>query len=269
MARNPEKALHQCIERMLRPIVRLALGRSLGIQVLTESLKKVLLEVAEEEMETRGEKVNMRRLSVVTGIHRRDVDRIYKRQDLREGSSGFIGRVIMQWRRDPLFQTKSGRPKVLTFKGEDAEFKELVELVSKDIKPGTVLFELERLGAVEKTPHGLKLLARGHIPQEDPAEEYDILGEDSEYLMEAIIENLEYPENSRPNFHATTIFDNIREEDIPKIQKWFHKHCSAFHRRVESLLSKSDVDFAPSKKGKKSKKPAGKKVVFGSFSKMP
>ena len=60
-------------------------------------------------------------------------------------------RVLSIWQGNEQFCAKNGRPRSLTYKGHDSEFRALVDLVSKDVNHATVLFQLERRGAVEKS----------------------------------------------------------------------------------------------------------------------
>ena len=68
-----------------------------------------------------------------------------------------ISRVVAQWENDRRFLTQAGKPRVLSCDEDDSEFSELVRLVSKDLHPGTVLFELERSGIVERSKRGVRL----------------------------------------------------------------------------------------------------------------
>jgi hypothetical protein len=252
------------LQIILTPIIRYCMRHSLGLQELIDSAKLVYLHVAEEELERAGQKVTISRLSVATGVHRKDAARIFKEGELPSRSDRLTDKVINQWRRDKQFQTKNKRPRTLTFKGEDSEFAELVAAVSADLKPGTVLFDLERIEAVKKTSKGLTLLTKAYIPPRKSAESYELLAEDAEDLFAAVFENIDTETEELPNYHAKAVYDNIAYEDLPKIRKWLFQQSSKFHARVMKFLSQYDLDINPTEN-----KTGGARVALGIFSKTP
>ena len=259
---DKERLALRCLKTIIRPVARFSIKHSLTIKELLEAAKIAMLEIAEEELARGGEKVNVSRLSVLTGIHRRDVMRLTREGDKLEDSQNLISRILGQWEQDPRFVTASGAPRVLSVDGEDNEFKELVELISKDLNPGTVLFQLERTGLVERGPRGLKLLRKVQSLQDDIAAGYQLLASDVEELSLAVQENLEGSLET-PHLHARTEYDNLFVKDIPEVRSWLLKEGTAFHERARTFLSKFDKDLNPSRKD-----PAGSRVVVGTFSRV-
>lgn len=259
---DKERLVLRCLKTIIRPVARFCIKHSLTIKELLEAAKIAMLEIAEEELERSGEKVNVSRLSVLTGIHRRDVMRLTREGDKLDDSQNLISRILGQWEHDPRFLTSSGSPRVLSLDGEDSEFKQLVELISKDLNPGTVLFQLERTGLVERSTRGLKLLRKVQSLQNDLAGGYQLLAADVEELSLAVQENLEGHQDI-PHLHARTEYDNIFVKDIPEVRAWLLKEGSAFHERARDYLSKFDKDLNPSRSD-----PAGSKVVVGTFSRV-
>ena len=235
------------------------------IQDVLESAKAVFIDIAKDEMNRQGEKVNMSRLSVMTGLHKRDVMRL--QEDTEKGvkkTGGLASRVIGQWQHDKRFQTKNAKPRVLSIEGEENEFKELVESVSIDLKPGTVLFELERIAAVEKTARGLKLKTRAYVPVGDVVEGFHMLAHDTDSLMSAVEENV-FSAPEIPNLHVRTEYDKVDPEAVPLIREWFYNEGSEFHRKAREFVSQFDLDINP-KKDNKDNKGSNIKAVIGSFS---
>ena len=150
MAKDLRQALLDCVELMLRPIIRFCVVQSVAIQDFIELVRILYVQAAAAEMEKRGEEVTVSRLSIVTGLQRRAIDRIYKREESKDSIS-ITTRVIGQWRSDRRFQNKAGRPRTLGFKGLNNDFTRLVTSISKELRPKTVMYDLERIGAVEIT----------------------------------------------------------------------------------------------------------------------
>lgn len=241
---------------MVRPIIRFCIRRSITIQDFTEASKTIFLEEAAKEIAEQGKRVNVSKLSAITGLHRKDVVRIHREGAINESSTNFAARVVTQWRKDRRFLTKNGRPRVLEYRGESNEFSKLCELVSTDIRSGAVLFDLERVGAVERTPSGLKLVAKAYVPKGDPIEEMKLLAYDTEDLIEGVLANIYSEETERPNYHGNFSYDNIDPEELPKIRKWLFAQCANFHKRVSNYLSKMDLDITP-----RSNKDGGARVA--------
>ncbi|MCB0358721.1 MAG: hypothetical protein KDD44_03770 [Bdellovibrionales bacterium] len=250
----------QALRLILRPIARFCLRRSLTVQDLIEAGKAAMLDAAAAEIERTGATVTISKLRVMTGLHRRDVNRIYKERSLNEVSAGYITGVIGRWLTHQRYQTKSGTPRVLTCEFEDSEFNELVSEVSTDVHPSSVLFELERVGAVERSARGLRLKADVYSGGGDPVKIYELLQRDIDYLVTAVEENAFEPQPV-PNLHIMTEYDNISMRDLPKIREWLLRQGSIFHHEARNYLSRFDLDLNP-----RSKKQGGGRVRIGSFS---
>jgi hypothetical protein len=247
---------------MLRPIVRFCFKNSIAVQEIIETLKLTLVDVAQQILQEQGEKVNVSRVSVITGLHRRDVIRLFRHatDGRREQPVNLISRIIGQWEQDPRFLTKSGKPRILGCDGPESEFVKLVHLVSSDLHSGTILFQLERLGLVRKRRNGLQLLSRNFDVRLDLDRGYQIMAHDVDSLINAVSENLGNSDES-PHLHARTEYDNIFKEDLPVIKQWVLKEGAAFHKRTRNYLSKFDKDINPH-----IKKDGGASVVIGTFS---
>lgn len=247
------------LETMLRPIVRYCLRRGLHVQDLVEAVKRVLVQVANEELSDQG---NVSRLAAATGLQRRDVTRLLAEDQTSHEPMGLVNRVIGQWRHNRRFLDASGNPKRLSLDpSERGSFTALVETVTRDIPAGAIVFELERLNAVKKSAGSIELLAPAYVPKEDFREGYRMLARDVSNLMEAVTSNVE-ESSPVPNLHATIEFDNIRREELPKLRTWLLEEGSRFQRRVSKHLSQFDLDINPPK----SPAGGGGKVSFSVFS---
>ncbi len=245
---------------VLRPVARFCIRRNLSLRDMTELAKVVFVEVAAEEISKSTEKVNVSRISLCTGMHRQDVKRIFRDGEKKDYSPGYITRVMGQWQQDEAYLNPSGKPRILEYEGENSEFNQLVRKVTGDVHPGTVLFQLERLGAVEKTAKGLKLRGFVYVPKADPIEGFKLFAKDTFHLLSAVDENI-LGSQKIPNLHIRTEFDNIAKSDLPKIRKWIAKEGSRFHQKIRKFVSKFDLDI-----NKRKNAEGGGRFVLGSFS---
>lgn len=247
----------------LRPLVALALRHGFKLMDVFELLKVIYVEVAREELARSGDRASASRVSVMTGVHRKDIARIAETQEPVRSAEDIVSKIIGQWNTSARYSTKAGVPRVLSAQGVDSEFAELVRSVSNDVAPYTVLYELERSGRVERSPAGLRLLVQIHVPDaKDHDSAFQMLGEDTADLVRAVEENtLLRP--AMPNLHLKTEFTSIQSKHLASIREWLLVEGSKFHRRVESFLKQYDAD-ASSLRMKKDEPTA--RVAFGSFS---
>jgi hypothetical protein len=245
---------------LLRPAATFALRRGLKLQDVVEALRAVLVEVASDELKKSGGKSSTSRIAVMTGLQRRVVAEALSSPDKEARASSVLTKVIGQWRSDSRY-SKGGEPKTLTCEGTQSEFFQMVQLVTRDISPYAVCFELERIGAVRRVGDRLELLSRAYDARNDPQNGWRIWSSDAETLMDAVEENLT-AQPPIPNLHITTRYDNIVLEALPEIRRWILEQGADYHARLRNYLSRYDRDLNPSLFDR----PAGGKVAVGSFS---
>ena len=129
-----------------------------------------------EEVFPRGSRVNISRLSVATGLTRKEVSLLVTK--LRGGNVRLAPgakeqramRVLRGWRVDPRFHGRNGRPAHLLLRGDERTFASLVKMYAGDVTPTSVLRELERMEAVSMTSAGtLRMrVSKGRIRSQAP-----------------------------------------------------------------------------------------------------
>ena len=254
----------RCLRSLLRPCLRLALRHSFKLRDLVECCKKVLVELSEEELHSLGEKPTASKLSAMTGIQRKEIVRILQSAPEPGSSSDVITRVIGLWQSADEFTTTRGRPRVLQLKSRQGEFSKLVARVSTDLNPYTVAFELERIGAVEQTKNGLRLLKSGFEVSEDAERGLQFLAQDSDDLHRSVLQNISESPNP-PNLHSSTRYDNISVSREAEIRTWFLKKGAKFHDDARRYLSALDRDINP-KNDSSDARERKLAVTIGSFS---
>ena len=241
---NKDDISSRCLKLLLLPVMRFCLRRSLKLQEVVEACKAALIEAAEKEIAHLGGRATINRLSLMTGIHRADVLRLSKGEEVKSDktSANIVNRLIAQWQSDKRFVTSTGKPRILTFDGKEGEFAKLINSVSSDPNPYSILFELERIGAVETTPRGIRLKTQEYIISSDVKQSFSHLAQDSDDLITAVEENI-FVSPEDPNLHLRTEYDNIGTKSLPVIRRWLVKEGSAFHRRMREFLAKYDRDL--------------------------
>jgi hypothetical protein len=136
------------LEPILLPLVRLMITQGIDFTQFNAWLKPLFLGQAEAELERRGQKVTDSALSVLSGVHRKDV-RVWREQGLVpkvEQALSLPSQVFTAWIDEPACCDRLGGPRPLPRTGPWPSFEALVRRVSTDVHPFTVLNELIRLG---------------------------------------------------------------------------------------------------------------------------
>lgn len=152
---TPSPAFVLALRRVLRPLVRLMLARGVTLPYLTELLKALMVEVADKEFRIGAKAPTDSRVSLVTGVHRKDVSRLRQAMD----SSAEIvpsvvslgAQLVAVWLGSPRYLDEEGRPRPLprfVSEGGELSFEGLVASVNSDIRSRVVLDEWLRLGVV-------------------------------------------------------------------------------------------------------------------------
>ena len=238
----PQASLLSFLGWTLRPVARFCLRHGIKLQDVVECLKTVLLDVAREQL-PEG-KATDSRLSIMTGVHRKDVVRLGNPDLEAPRSLDLVSRVLGQWQGDPEYCTKGKQPRALSFGSDGSDFSNLVRKVSKELNPATVLFELERVGAVDSSGNKLKLAIDIYTPEGDLESGFKIFSEDSGDLLSAVEENL-LRKNETPNLHVRTEYDKVRADAIPEIRRFLLREGHLLHEKARSFLASHDQDINP------------------------
>ncbi|GAB1235607.1 DUF6502 family protein [Ferrigenium sp. UT5] len=147
--------LVRAITRVMRPLVRLMLASGITYPFIAELLKGLFVEVADKEFWLDGKPSTDSRISLLTGVHRKDVRRLRNQELAADMSMPEVisvgAQLVTAWLEQPPFVDADGRPRPLPrLSSSDGEvsFERLVMSRSKDIRARVVLDEWLRLGIV-------------------------------------------------------------------------------------------------------------------------
>ncbi|MEM8773685.1 MAG: DUF6502 family protein [Pseudomonadota bacterium] len=204
----------QVLKGLLRPLVRLLISRGVSAPALYRVLKSVYVEVAHKDFRIDDMPPTDSRVSMITGVHRRDVKSILSDEDesweSARSKTVTFATVLGQWIARPDYQDENGRPRPLLRTGEDGvDFESLVQDVSRDIRPRTILDELFRQGLVTEGEDGLLSVNEGALA--GPASE--------EHKMVFFATNV--------GDHLAAATENLLSEEPPYFERAvFYSHLS-------------------------------------------
>ena len=221
----PTPELTRAVRQLLRPLVGLLLDNGLTYGWLTKILKVIYVDVAEAEFGLPDKPQTDSRISLLTGVHRKDVRRLRSedREAFEPPSSIFLGaQLVAIWTTDPRFVDKQGKPVPLARLPADAHehqvmsFEDLVTLVSKDIRPRSILDEWLRLGAVSVNGDDkICLKVDAFIPARGYEEKVYYLGKNVHDHMAAARENVQ--SSSPPFLERSVYYDKLSAESVQEL----------------------------------------------------
>jgi len=247
------KLLSAAVLRLLRPLVRILLRNGVSYSTFSDFVKWIYVDVASKEFGIEGRKQSTSRVSVITGLSRKEVMRVRQlaRPDDRASTEKYnrAARVIAAWRRDRNFLDAEGKPAPLLMAGPDASFSQLVKRFSGDVPVRATLDELIRVGAVERLEDGrVSLLTRTYIPESSDADKLHILGTDVAHLISTVDHNLK-SDPIGPFFQRKVAYDNLPDEVLPGFRKHSAKRAQTLLESLDRWLAQHDRDVTPTVKG--------------------
>lgn len=166
-----EQALDD-VALMLAPLVRWLLVQGIPLNALVRTLRGVYLSEAHADLARRGRRVTDSALSVLTGIHRKEVRAYMETHHEPTGVAAGLrlsptpaASLFTQWITDPAYRLpQGGIRRELPRHGPVPSFEALAREASRDVHPRTLLEELERLALVEVRPDQVRLLSDRFVP---------------------------------------------------------------------------------------------------------
>ncbi|HRH85923.1 MAG TPA: DUF6502 family protein [Rubrivivax sp.] len=240
-------ALEQAIALLLRPLFRLLLRQGMAFTAFEKLAKRVYVDLAFHEFGLPGKKPSISRTSILSGLTRKDVQRLLAEPDARgaPADAGYnrAARVLTGWVRDADFADAMADPRPLDADGEHG-FARLVRRYSGDMPVRAVLDELLRVGAVQRLADGrIALCARAYVPAQDDDEKLHILGTDVADLVATIDHNLQHG-GSDARFQRKVMYRGIAPQALPAFRKLGAAQAQALLERLDRWLA-AQLDAQP------------------------
>ena len=202
--------------------MRALIAQGVTAPVFYRLVKQAYVDVAAQDLTDSETGVTDSRISVVTGVHRRDV-KAMRDQDQTEDAAlrakvSTLSSVLGNWLAAPGFTEKEGQPKTLPRFGPDgATFETLVQSVSRDIRPRTILDELVRQKLVElHDDDTVSLLTDGFLGPADVDGRIHFFSRNVGDHLAAAVENLLADE---PPFIERAVFYNrLKPSSVDEIE---------------------------------------------------
>lgn len=245
--------LRNAMKRIMRPLVRTMIARGLTFPELSDLLKTVYVEECSTHFGLPGKRVTDSRLSLLTGLQRKDIRRLKSRvtmsaTDDDQTGHGPIPRMIAYWLGSPKYTSKTGKPLPLKRTGEKISFETLVDEISRDIHPRTILDEMERRGLlrIDDQDDTVSLLVSEFIPSTDDIALLDYFSANLGDHAEAAAANLSVAPEPGQFFERAVHYDHLSYRSIDEIGSLARKletdALAKINKKAVALQARDDCD---------------------------
>jgi hypothetical protein len=207
------EALLTAMRKILRPFVRLMLHFQVSYPYLINMLKSVYVEVADKEFALDDKRASDSRITLLTGVHRKDVKRLRAEDSPASQAPRTISigaQCIAYWLGLDRFRGADKQPLPLplrstTTPSADICFDDLVESVCRqDIRPRVILDEWIRLGIAHMDDQDRVVLDTGAFtPDKGVDEKLFFFGKNIQDHLNAGIHNIN---GDKPAFFDRSVY---------------------------------------------------------------
>jgi hypothetical protein len=249
MQSSKHNILSAAVGRILKPLIRILLRSGMSYGTFADIAKRQYVEVALNEFPIEGRKRSVSRVSVITGLTRKEVSRLLGLDQAKDAQTteryNRAARVVAGWRRDTGFLDREGNPMDLSLSGRANSFQELVRRYSGDVPHRAILDQLVEDGSVERLDDNrVRLTHRAYLPKADESMKLHILGVDTAFLIDTIEHNLNV-EHQSPRFQRKVLYDNLPTDALPKFRQLSSQAAQELLEKLDKWLSGHHRDVNP------------------------
>lgn len=261
---------------LLRPIASLLLKCGMTWREFAEVSKSVFVAVASQDYGLNGRPTNVSRVSILTGVSRKEVARVRalleQESDPPPNKTTDATRLLSGWHQDPEFLTPAGEPRVLPAEGEGASFATLWRRYGGDVPVTSMRKELERAGAITVLPDGtLRVERRYFMPRRFDPQWILNAGSMLRDLGAGITHNLDVgTEPSSPGgappprrFIGRATSDSVDVAALPEFEAFVERNGQEFLERIDKWLTEHEARPAPGAARKRMRLGLGVFLIAG------
>jgi hypothetical protein len=248
MSTDPNDPFSSALAALLGPLAQAMVARGVTIGGAQEAMKRALLNavVAED-----GESVSDSRVSLRTGIHRKDVKRLRGAgaDECTRKSVSAAALAISYWATAPEFQSSCGAARDLRRAAQDdlPGFDDLIRSARIDMAPGTVLQALLDQGAVSDLGEGLyRLQTQSFLPQSGSDAQVAAYQATLSAHMQAATHNLLADEGTPRHFDRILRYSHLSDTSVAALSAAANEKAQALLEELNEMaqeLQMQDADL--------------------------
>lgn len=209
--------------RVQAPLCRLLLDSGIDYKQAVLALKQVFLRQAQELMAGRGAPDTDSGLSVVSGVHRKDVH-AWRNDPAAHARSrapmSTSSQVFARWAVSAGYHDRRRRPKAVPRLGPAPSFEALVRACTSDVHPYSVLQEMVRIGLVEMALRkGVEYVVPRNdvfVPAGEPAQLLELFGLNLADHASTAVRNLG---GEAPRLEQSVFADGLSEASMARLDE--------------------------------------------------
>jgi hypothetical protein len=246
MDNTPKSTMLNACRSMLRPVVRLLLKNGVTWKEFADLSRSVYVQVAGDDYGISGRQTNASRVSILTGLTRREVkkqrDQLAGLPVAGPGKTSNATRLLSGWFQDPEFADADGTPRVLPREGESGSFEALHHRYGGDIPAVAMLKELTAAGAVREEDDGLRAISRYYMPSPLDPETVVRAGSVLNDLGSTVTWNLTRAEDEPSRFEGRATEPRIPLRLVAEFRDYMEARGQAFLEEVDRWLHQHRSD---------------------------
>jgi hypothetical protein len=244
MPNSSREHLLYAYRRVLRPLIRILIRSGVRYDEFLELIRGVYVESAIRDGIGDGIKPTRAKVSLSTGVPRRDVDRFIDNDGALPGApktlTKILSEVLNKWHTDPLFVGPYGIPLELEVRSQrNRSFTELVAAINPQVSVQDVLEELVRLKTViwSGDTH-VRVISRAFIPVEEmsPAQ-IEFFGNALTRLAGTLQFNLDASNTEKRLERSVIANKGLPREVVPIFQKHAREKVSELLIELDNWIS--------------------------------
>jgi hypothetical protein len=232
---------------LMAPLARWLLRSGVSYGAFADRLKSVFVDAARNELSQADAKPTFSALSMLSGVHRKDVRAIetdaHERHKTEPAPRGIplASQVYTRWVTARRYRLRDGQPKPLPRSGTGISFEGLAREISQDVHPRTVLDELLRLGLVRLEGDQVIPVSASFTPSLRLDELTSLFAANAADHIAAAVQNLAA---TTPPFLEHSVFaDGLSAESVALLQKQaVASWLKAFDAMVAAATERVDHD---------------------------
>jgi len=248
-SKEKDTIFQRAIIQMMKPIVTLLVRQSIPFSSFTKILKHLYVHTANRELTLPGKKLSHSRISIVTGIPRKDIKELLELKPVSNESMTHkynrAARVLTGWIKDPDYQDKiTKKPISIPIENDDDKpsLQNLVIKYSGGVPVRAVLDELIRIKSIRKSNQDeYELVTYGYTPDQEEVEKLKVISEEVSYFLKAIEHNMDAPFNNS-YLQLSAKCDNLPSEIMNDLRDVSSKRGKEFLQDLASWMSQYDRD---------------------------
>lgn len=237
MMHTPDQtALLEACQRLLMPLARLAVSRGLPYARLDELLRAALVKAAREQCQSAGGHGEVSRVSVATGLNRREVTRLLDAGAAPRPTRRWpAGEVFTRWLSDAQYRSR-GKPRKLPRQGDAPSFEALALSVTRDMHPRSLLEELTRLGLArwDEASDTVELQRDALVPRSDFSHMLGFLGDNVGDHLHAAVDNV--LGDGQTHFEQAIYADELSLESVQQMRTLISAQWAALFEHLVPAL---------------------------------